>query len=199
MKRIAVFGGTFDPVHEAHIQLALAARCQLGVDEVWFMVSPQNPWKQGSTLSADEHRLAMVQRAIAGSDGLVACDYEFHLDKPSYTYQTLRHLRNDYPDVQFTLLVGGDNWMSFDHWAEYREILAHHPIAVYPRPGCPIATPAAIDEMDINLSIINAPQMDVSSTEIRRRVASGEPIDGMVTDAVRQYILEHQLYTNICR
>lgn len=191
---VLLFGGTFDPIHTAHVQLAIAARQQLGMDEVWFLVTPQNPWKQGRQLSADQHRLEMVRRAVDGIDGLVASDYEFHLEKPTYTYQTLRRLREDYPERQFSLLVGGDNWMAFDHWAEYREILAHHPIAVYPRPGCPIETPAALADAELHLSIIDAPQMDVSSTEIRRRIACSESVDGMMADGVLQYIKEKKLY-----
>lgn len=194
---IVLFGGTFDPIHLAHVQLAEAARRQLGADEVWFLISPQNPWKAGKLLTDDHHRLAMVRLALEGHQGLVASDYEFHLPKPSYTYQTLRHLRHDYPDHEFTLLIGGDNWASFDKWAETEEILAHHRIAVYPRPGCDLHTPPSVHIAPDSLSVIDAPLMDVSSTEIRAMVSKGEDIthiSRMANIKVVDYILEHNLY-----
>ncbi len=191
---VLLFGGTFDPIHRAHVALAEAAKRQLGADEVWFLVSPLNPWKADNHLSPDQDRLAMVRLATEGHDGLIASDYEFHLDKPSYTYQTLRHLRQDYPEKEFILLVGGDNWEKFDHWAEYREILLHHRIAVYPRPGCDISTPPTIAECGCQLSIIDAPQMQVSSTEIRRRVAEGIDAADLTAESVIEYIKEHNLY-----
>lgn len=193
MKTI-LFGGTFDPIHLAHVQLAETARQQLGADEVWFLVSPQNPWKANIMLSADEDRLEMVRLATKENSRLVASDYEFGLDKPSYTYQTLRHLRKDYPDVRFTILIGGDNWMEFDHWAEYKEILTYHPVAVYPRPGCAIETPPSIAMLSHTLTIIDAPLMDISSTEVRNRVRNGIATDGMIDDDVARYIKEHRLY-----
>ena len=110
MRRIGLFGGTFDPVHKAHIRLAVTCREKLGLDEVWLMVSPQNPWKSGSQMTPDHHRLMMARLAVEEEDGIVASDYELNLPTPSYTYKTLRSLRHDFPSDTFVLLVGGDNW-----------------------------------------------------------------------------------------
>lgn len=192
--KILLFGGTFDPIHLAHIQLAEAARQQMRADAVWFLVSPQNPWKVNNTLSDDNARLEMVRIATEGHDALIACDYEFHLEKPSYTYQTLRHLRSDFPAHEFVLLVGGDNWMAFDHWAEYEEIISHHPIAVYPRPGCPVTTPLSIAALPHSMTIIDAPQMDISSTDIRKCIREAKDASGMIDCKVARYITEHNLY-----
>ena len=109
MRRIGLFGGTFDPVHKAHIRLAVTCREKLGLDEVWLMVSPQNPWKSGSQMTPDHHRLMMARLAVEEEDGIVASDYELNLPTPSYTYKTLRCLRHDFPSDTFVLLVGGDN------------------------------------------------------------------------------------------
>lgn len=196
---VCIFGGTFDPIHRAHTALAEAALRQLGADEVWMLVSPQNPWKQDNSLSPDADRLEMVRLATEGKPGLMASDYEFNLDKPSYTYQTLRHLRTDYPDTEFILLVGGDNWEKFDHWAEYGEILAHHRIAVYPRPGNDVPPPPEHSGKTRGVDIITAPMMDISSTEIRSRISRGMDLSDMIEPAVEQYIKEKKLYVREVR
>lgn len=192
--KIGLFGGTFDPPHNAHIALADAALRQLRLDELWFLVTPQNPWKQGTQLTADAHRLRMVQLSVQGHCGLKASDYEFHLDKPTYSYLTLRHLRNDYPEHEFTLVVGGDNWAKFHQWKNYDEILAHHPIAVYPRPNCDIDTHPSVAVLQPRLSVIDAPMMPVSSTEIRLLASNGKPFTDYVAPSVAQYITDNNLY-----
>ena len=113
--RIGLFGGTFDPIHNGHVNLAEQFLRKMKLDEVWFLVTPQNPWKQNNLLSDDALRLEMVTLALEGHAKLVASDYEFHLEKPSYTYKTLRHLREDFPENEFVLLIGAvlENMMGF--------------------------------------------------------------------------------------
>jgi nicotinate-nucleotide adenylyltransferase len=167
MKKIGIFGGSFNPIHMGHIALAQAVQKQCGLDEVWLMVSPQNPLKRNdSDLLDDGLRLEMAQKALEGIDGVVACDYEFHLPKPSYTWNTLQNLAKDYPDCTFTLLIGGDNWAHFQRWRHWKDILWHHDIIVYPRDQYP--------------GTIDVPLLPVSSTEIRKRVRVGESISGLV-------------------
>jgi nicotinate-nucleotide adenylyltransferase len=167
MKKNGIFGGSFNPIHMGHIALAQAVQKQCGLDEVWLMVSPQNPLKRNdSDLLDDGLRLEMAQKALEGIDGVVACDYEFHLPKPSYTWNTLQNLAKDYPDCTFTLLIGGDNWAHFQRWRHWKDILWHHDIIVYPRDQYP--------------GTIDVPLLPVSSTEIRKRVRVGESISGLV-------------------
>ena len=167
MKKVAIFGGSFNPIHTGHIALAQAVQQQCGLDEVWLMVSPQNPLKRNDTdLLDDQKRFEMAQKALEGVEGVKACDYEFHLPKPSYTWNTLQHLTKDYPDYTFTLLIGGDNWAHFQRWRHWKDILWHHDVIVYPR-----------DEYQGTISV---PLLNVSSTEIRQRVRAGESISGLV-------------------
>ena len=171
MKKIGIFGGSFNPIHTGHIALAQAVQKQCGLDEVWLMVSPQNPLKQNdSDLLADNLRLEMAQKALEGIEGIKACDYEFHLPKPSYTWNTLQHLSKDYPDYTIILLIGGDNWAHFQRWRHWKDILRHYHISVFPR--------------NQYIGSFDAPLIDVSSTEIRQRVAQGESVQGMVPDGI---------------
>lgn len=168
--KTGIFGGSFNPIHNGHIALAKAALEQCGLDEVWLMVSPQNPLKQETDLLADNLRYEMVQQALQGVEGIVASDYEFHLPKPSYTWNTLQHLSKDYPERQFTLIIGGDNWAHFERWRHWQDILRHYDVAVYPR--------------DQYVGTFDAPLLDVSSTEIRQRIAKGEDLQGLVPDNI---------------
>lgn len=171
MTRTALFGGSFNPIHYGHIALAQAVLQQCAIDEVWLMVSPQNPLKQDSTdLLADELRLGLARTALEGIDGVLASDYEFHLPKPSYTWNTLQHLTHDYPDHRFTLLIGGDNWAHFQRWYHWQDILRQHDVIVYPR--APYS------------GTIEVPLYNVSSTEIRQRVRQQQDISGMVPDSI---------------
>ena len=167
MKKVAIFGGSFNPIHTGHIALAQAVQQQCGLDEVWLMVSPQNPLKRNDAdLLDDSLRFEMAQKALEGVEGVKACDYEFHLPKPSYTWNTLQNLTKDYPDHTFILLIGGDNWAHFQRWRHWKDILWHHDIIVYPR-----------DEYQGTISV---PLLNVSSTEIRKRVRAGQSISGLV-------------------
>lgn len=171
MKRIGIFGGSFNPIHNGHIALAQAVLRQCALDEVWLMVSPQNPLKRNSAdLLDDQLRLQMAEKSLEGVEGVKACDYEFRLPKPSYTWNTLQHLSKDYPDCTFSLLIGGDNWAHFTRWRHWKDILRCHQVIVYPRDEYP--------------GTIDVPLLDVSSTEIRQRVRAGESIEELVPEAI---------------
>ena len=169
--RIGVFGGSFNPIHVGHISLARQLRQSAGLDEVWLMVSPQNPLKQGDTDLLDDHlRYQMVRVALHGEVGIKASDYELHLPKPSYTWNTLQHLTADYPQHTFVLLIGGDNWAHFQRWRNWKEIMEHHEVVAYPREGYP--------------GTIEMPLLNVSSTEIRERVRAGENEEDLVPKTI---------------
>ncbi len=170
MIKTGIFGGSFNPIHNGHIALAKAILEKCALDEVWLMVSPQNPLKQESELLADEKRLELARKALEGQDRINASDYEFHLPKPSYTWNTLQHLSKDYPNRKFVLLIGGDNWAHFQRWRRWQDILWHYEVVVYPREGF--------------LGTFEAPLVNVSSTEIRKRIAKGESLDGLVPQII---------------
>ncbi len=177
MIRTGIFGGSFNPIHNGHIALARQLKQREGLDEVWLMVSPQNPLKASSTdLLSDEARMEMVRKALEGVEGIIACDYEMHLPKPSYTWNTLQALSRDYPEREFVLMIGGDNWLLFDKWYRAADIKANYQIVVYTR------TPG--DEGFI----------DISSTEIRQRIREHRSIRRLVPPVVADIIKEKGYY-----
>ena len=192
MKSVGIFGGSFNPIHTGHIALAKSLCEKAGLDEVWFMVSPMNPFKKAATdLLDDQLRLEMVKKALEGEPQLQACDYEFHLPKPSYTWHTLQAISKDYPDIRFTLLIGGDNWAAFDKWYHHDDILAHYPIVVYPRKS------SDIGEVPEGVTIVETPLLNISSTEIRHHIAKGESIHGMVPESIEQLAIQN--YSSLIR
>lgn len=192
MKSVGIFGGSFNPIHTGHIALAKSLCEKAGLDEVWFMVSPMNPFKKAATdLLDDQLRLEMVKKALEGEPQLQACDYEFHLPKPSYTWHTLQAISQDFSDIRFTLLIGGDNWAAFDKWYHHDDILAHYPIVVYPRKG------SDIGKVPEGVTIVETPLLNISSTEIRHHIAKGESIHGMVPESIE--LLAIQNYSSLIR
>ena len=187
--KVAIFGGSFDPIHNGHLALADEVLCRGLADEVWFMVTPQNPHKQNCTLSDERLRFQMVQLAVEGKSGVKACDFEFALPRPSYTLHTLTALDEAFPENEFSLLIGADNWEKFDRWYKGDEILARYGVIVYPR-GCEVAPllPQGVEWLSAKL-------YDVSSTMVRAAVASGEDVSHLVPLAVAEFIKENRLYT----
>ena len=170
---IGIYGGSFNPIHRGHIALARQIRRKAHLDEVWFMVSPLNPLKADrGDLLPDELRLALVRKALEGEEGLVACDYEFHLPRPSYTWDTLQALSRDFPQHTFTLVIGADNWLVFDRWVHTADIIAHYPIVIYPREGSPID----VDALPESVRLVQMPLYNVSSTDVRQRIREGRPV-----------------------
>ncbi len=189
-RRIGLFGGTFNPVHFGHVRLARQLQQLYSLDEVWMMVSPQNPFKRNHALQPDETRLEMVRLALKHEKHIVACDYEFHLARPSYTWNTLQSLKNDYPDCSFTLLIGADNWESFHNWYHHEDILKMCQIVIYPRKGSPVDT----TKLPSNVKLADTKNINISSTNIRQRISQGMDIRRLVPKAVESYIMERQLY-----
>ena len=184
--RTGIFGGSFNPIHNGHIHLARQLLREAKLDEVWFLITPQNPWKEQANLMPDDFRYQLTKAALRRLKRLKASDFEFKLPKPSYTWNTLQALSAAYPDREFILLIGGDNWVAFDKWYHYEDILAHYSIAVYPRKDAPL-DPATLPE---NVLLMQSPTIDVSSTEIRQRLAQGLPIDHLVPRAVAKMLLK---------
>ena len=190
MTRTGIFGGSFNPIHNGHISLARQLKEAACLDEVWLMVSPQNPMKRQADLLSDEARLLMARLALENEPGIVASDYEMHLPKPSYTWLTLQALSRDFPDRQFVLMIGGDNWAIFDKWYHSADILQNHQIVVYPRRDKqPVRR-----ELPASVTIVEAELLDISSTEIRQRIRKGRSIQELVPPPVATFIKQKSLY-----
>lgn len=188
--RTGFFGGSFNPIHNGHIALAKSIMRLAGLDEVWFVVSPHNPLKDSASLLPDGDRLNMVKLALKDEPGLMACDYEFHLPKPSYTLHTLSAISKDYPERQFVLLIGADNWQCFDKWYGYREILSRYEIAIYPRQGSNIDS----DSLPENVRLLHTGLFNVSSTQVRSLLAAGQSAHSLLPPAVARYIKDNRLF-----
>lgn len=171
--KIGIYGGSFNPVHFGHVGLAKWVIAHTDLDELWLLVSPNNPLKPAGLLAPEQERLAAVQKAIQDIPHVKASDFEFTLPRPSYTANTLHELQKKYPEHEFTLVIGADNLAIFEQWKEYEYILANYRIFVYPRKG-------SLSTFNFELSTIkevqflkNAPLYDISSTAIRR--SQGRP------------------------
>ena len=186
--KIGIYGGSFNPIHRGHVALANEIRKKQHLDEVWFMVSPLNPLKAANTdLLDDDLRLQMAQQALADDPSIHVSDYEFHLPRPSYTWNTLKALEADFPDREFVLLIGGDNWERFPRWYRADDIVRNYHLVVYPRSG------SAIDLASLppTVTVVEAELLDISSTDIRRRVHQGRTIAGMVPDCIISTVMEY--------
>lgn len=187
--RTALLGGTFNPLHNGHLAIAKSVLEQNLADEVWLLVTPCNPWKVNQEMIDDRVRYQMAAQAVKNIKGIKASDYEFSLPQPSYTANTLRHLSADYPDRQFILTIGADNWVKFNEWKDNQFIRANYPIIVYPRKDC------NINESTDGAALLNCPLIDISSTDIRNLVNKRESIKDLVPESVARFISGKGLYT----
>lgn len=187
---IGLFFGSFNPIHHGHLILSTYILNTTLIDEIWFVVSPQNPFKHYEDLLPEADRLAMVEKSILHNDRLRACDIEFQLPKPSYTIHTLRALQEKYPQYKFSIIMGEDNLQTLPQWKESEVIILNHNIFVYPRQSesdvIPIEHP--------NITRLNAPLLNLSSTLIRLMVKQNKSIIYMVPEEARQEIITKGYY-----
>lgn len=188
--KTGIFSGSFNPIHIGHLALANYLCEFAGLDEIWFMVSPHNPLKEESDLLADHKRLELVQSAVEGYPKFHASDFEFHLPRPSYTVYTLEKLKERYPEREFHLIIGSDNWNLFSLWKDPEQIIATTPILIYPRPGFPIDE----EQLPESVRVVSAPLLDVNSTFIRQAISAGKDIRYFLHSAVYKVIMKEGLY-----
>lgn len=188
---IAVFSGSFNPIHAGHLILANYVSQFTGIHEVWFLVSPCNPFKTDENLLDEKIRFEMVQLALQDYPLFKASDFEFHLPKPSYTINTLDALKKSYPEHDFTLIIGSDNWTEFDKWRNYDKILDNYSIKIYPRLGYRISIPPKYKS---RVEALDAPIVEISSTFIRESISEGKEMKAFLPEAVYQYINSKELY-----
>jgi nicotinate-nucleotide adenylyltransferase len=191
LKRIGLFGGTFDPPHLAHLELARVARDELRLDEVRWIPAGR-PWQKSRRISPAAHREAMVQLAIAGEPGFVLDRSETRREGPSFTLDTVREMQAAEPGAEWFLLIGGDQYAGLHTWRDWPELLSRVALAVANRPGhMPPVDPEVLRHTH---RVVPLPMLDISSTDIRERVSRGEPITDLVPPQVARYIDQHALY-----
>jgi len=190
--KIGLFFGSFNPIHIGHMIIANVMAENADLNKVWFIVSPQNPHKPSKGLLHEFDRYDMVKAAIADNFRLEVSDVELHLPKPSYTIHTLAHLSEKHPGKEFKLILGEDNLENFTKWKNYEQILNHHGIYVYPRPN--------VTNSDLkrhpNVTMIDAPVLDISATYIRNCIKNNKSIRYLVPEVVEQMIRTKQFYKN---
>lgn len=184
-RKIGLYCGSFNPIHVGHTSLASYIVEHTDIQRVWLVVSPQNPLKKREDLMDDDFRLALARMATEDISNVDVSDVEMQLPIPSYTIDTLRHLSDKYPAVEFSLIIGADNVAVFDKWRDYEEILLKYRVIVYPRPGFDARE---LMERYPSMEFVDAPLYDVSSTEIRNKLAQGESISGLVHPLVQQWL-----------
>lgn len=182
--QIGLFFGSFNPIHQGHTRLAEWILRHTCLHEIWMVVSPNNPLKDKATLWDETLRLELVQVATQSANERLtdirkeirACDVEFDMPKPNYTYLTLLRLCQMHPEHEFTLLMGGDNLRIFDQWREWHSICCHYPIMVYPRDGQEVVFPEQMESsLRLRFTVLHgAPLFDISATEIRTKIYAGE-------------------------
>lgn len=193
--RIGLFFGSFNPIHKGHTLLAQYLLSHTDLEQIWLVVSPNNPLKEPGSLLPEAIRLQLVEMAVRNISGLHACDREFTLPKPNYTVNTLRALSAEHPDDTFTLIMGSDNMAIFHRWKEHDYIITHYPIIVYPRQGDDIE---ALKKSYPMMQIVEAPLLPISATEIRTKIADKVPIDDWIDPEVAIFLQKNaELFANV--
>lgn len=187
---VGLFFGSFNPIHVGHLIIANVMAESPDISQVWFVVSPQNPFKKRKSLLHEFDRLDLVNAAIQDNFSMQACDIEFNMPKPSYTIDTLTYLSQKHPDYTFKLIIGEDNLKSFPKWKNADQILRDYGLYVYPRPN---SQPSELLDHE-NVKVIEAPMMDISATFIRDSIKNNRSIKYLVPSAVEEMILSKKFY-----
>lgn len=188
---IGLYFGTFNPIHVGHMIIANHMVENSSLDQVWFVVTPHNPFKKKSTLLNDYHRLDIVNKAIANYPKFRVSDVEFHLPQPNYTYRTLASLEEKYPQHEFSLIMGEDNLDSLHKWKNHDNIISNHKIFVYPRPNSGNSEYSTHK----NVTLINdAPLMEISATSIRKGIKEGKNVRPLLPEGIWNFIDNENFY-----
>lgn len=188
MIKTGLFFGSFNPIHIGHLMIANYFYSFTDLDEIWLVVTPQNPWKRKQQLIEDNHRMNMVQLAIKNTKWLKASLFEKDLNAPHYTFKSLEFLRKNYPNRKFVLLIGGDNYQRFNEWKNADDILKHHEVWAFPRQN-------NVEENHTisGLKIFKAPQFEISSQMIRDSINDKKDMTYFLPHGINEYIVKHQL------
>ena len=190
-EKIGLFFGTFDPIHNGHLRIAKYITEEKLADKVWLVVTPENPIKVGSKISSFNHRFNMAKIATEKYDNIIPSDLEVNLKKPNYTIDTLEYISNKLKDIEFSLIIGEDNYKIFDTWKDYKKIINKYKIFIYPRKGTLNENLHIINE---NTMYIGGPRIDLSSTNIRKIVSNNSDPKDLISNKVMEYINCNKLY-----
>ena len=187
--KIGLYFGSFNPIHIGHLIVASYVANHTEMQQVWFVVSPQNPLKPSSVLLNEYHRLHLVRLAVEDDLRLKASEVEFKLPRPSYTIDTLTYLQEKYPQNEFSIIMGSDSFQNLPHWKNFEQLVKNFPFIIYKRPGFEIT-----DNQGAAVTVLNAPLLQISATEIRDNIKGGKTIRYLVPDKVREEIEMNHYY-----
>ena len=187
--KIGLYFGSFNPIHVGHLIIASHIAQTNFVEQVWLVVSPQNPLKKSSSLLNEYHRLYLAQLAVENDPLIKICDIEFKLHKPSYTIDTLAYMEEKYPENKFFVIMGSDSFKNIDKWKNAEILKKKYEFIIYPRLGFNI-----IENKNINLKIVPAPLLNISSTEIRKNIKAGKSVRYLVPGKVFEEIEKGRYY-----
>ncbi|HEY6504395.1 MAG TPA: nicotinate (nicotinamide) nucleotide adenylyltransferase [Chitinophagaceae bacterium] len=181
--KIGLYFGSFNPVHTGHLIIANHLLNSTELQKIWFIVSPQNPFKESTTLLNEYSRLHLLKTATEDDNRIKVLDIEFNLPKPSYTSVTLIHLEEKYPGNEFSIIMGSDSFQNLDKWKNYETIIKNYTVYIYIRPGFEVK-----NDINATIRIVKAPLLQISSTEIRQLIKEGKSIRYIVPEKVREEI-----------
>ncbi len=187
--KVGLYFGSYNPIHSGHLIIANFLLNETNLEKIWFIVSPQNPFKKNNSLLNEYDRLHLVRLAIQDDIRMKASDVEFNLPKPSYTSNTLINLSEKYPDDSFTIVMGSDSFQNINKWKNFESIIKNYPICVYKRPGFEIKETYGAD-----ITLMNSPLLEISATLIRDYIKNKKSIRYLVPENVREEIESRQLY-----
>jgi nicotinate-nucleotide adenylyltransferase len=187
--KVGLYFGSFNPIHTGHLIIANHIVNFTDLDQLWFVISPQNPLKIAASLLNQYHRKYLIDIAIDGENKLKTSTVEFSLPKPSYTVDTIAYLKENYPAYSFTIILGSDSYKNINNWKNYEVLINDNQLMIYPRPGFdiqPISNP--------NISVVDAPLLEISSTHIRELIKQRKSIRFLVPDVVKEEIEKNHYY-----
>ncbi|ANE51768.1 nicotinate (nicotinamide) nucleotide adenylyltransferase [Flavisolibacter tropicus] len=190
--KVGLYFGSFNPIHIGHLIIANHILNETNLQKVWFVLSPQNPFKHSATLLNEFDRLHLVQKAVEGDDRLKASDIEFSLPKPSYTSHTLAYLKEKHPAYEFSIIMGSDSFQNLGKWKNAEAVINHYPILVYERPGFPVE-----NTLGASVQVMNAPLLEISATHIREAIQQGKSIKYLVPESVESEIVTNRFFKKL--